>query len=160
MPIVQVRSTLEGQWLSAPFPPTPNQLDVLTKWRKPIYKSELLVYPRGYMGNASPVGWRAASNFLLSVDNSGERAEMLVMGKLPDQKTPADIIAELKDATPEQAAAIGSTAILDERHKTVYVSTALGGNALAIGGLVMHTDPSELTVLRGWFPETTVQMHG
>src|SRR5438552_418083 len=112
MPIVQVRSTSETQWLTAPFPPIPQDIDVIREWRKPHWDCELLVYPPNYMGNVSPVGWRAASNFLLSVDDSGERAEMMVMGKLPNNARSADVIAELRRATPDRAGAIGSIAVL------------------------------------------------
>ncbi len=110
------------------------------------------------MGNVSPVGWRAASNFLLHVTDSGEQADMLVMNNLPDQKTPADLRAELQNATPDEIRAIGSLATIDHENKTIFVATAVSPNRLAIGGLVLHADAEELALLRSLFQESPVRM--
>ena len=153
MPITQVSAMSGEQWLSAPFPPQPDLLAILREWRRPMWDASLRVYPAGYMGNVSPERWHESSNFLLSVDDTGERAEMLAIGKLPEQQLLPDFIAELRDATPEQKQAIGSTAIVGTENKCIYVSTMLPNNRLAIGGVVLHADRDELIMLQGLFPE-------
>ena len=158
MPIAQVRTTSESQWLTVPLLPIPNQLDVIREWQKPVWDSELVVYPKGYMGNVSPVGWRSVSNFLLHVADNGERANVLAMSNIPDQKMPTALVTELQYASPDELRAIGSLAIVDHENKTAFISTALGGNKLAIGGIVLHADIDELTFLRSLFQESSVQI--
>jgi len=158
MPIIQIRASKQSQYLSAPFPPVPDQVKVIREWQKSGWDSELIVYPDGYMGNVSPVAWRESSNSLLHVSGGGEQAEMLMTGRLPDQKTPADLIAELQNADPEVLRAIGSIATVDSKNKTVFISAAVEQNRLAIGGIVLHAEPQELAFLRRSFPETPVQM--
>lgn len=156
MPIVQVRAHKESQWLTTPFPPVPDLLSVIQEWQKPGWDSELLIYPDGYMGNITPPAWRSVSNYLLHVADNGEQGEVLAMGLLPQQKSPAELLTELHRATPEEIRAIGSVATVGPENRTIFVSNALAPARLAIGGIVLHAYPEEISLLRTVFPEGAV----
>ena len=159
MSIIQVRSTSETQWLSAPFPPAPKAAEVIAQWLRRSMECEFFVYPPSYVGNISPVRWRETANFWLSVDDSGEQAELLVTTGLSEQKTPDEMrakIAKLRDISPAEAAQLGTTDTVSEKNKTALLATALNSNSLAIGGLVLHADQQELAELRLLIPEAAL----
>lgn len=148
MPIIQVRSTAEN-FLRAPISPTPKAADVIDAWKRFSVPCEILVYPAGYKGNVTPQLWREAFNYMLSVDESGERAELAMMGKVSGKETPAELIAQIREASPEVASdAIGSIATLSaDVEETHYISSALDAHTIAIGGLLWHATEPHLEAL-------------
>lgn len=159
MPIVQVRSNRKEGFLTAPFPPQLDLLEVINIWRDPVWASTLQIYPPGYTGDISPVRW--PHNVLLHVADDGESANVVIASAPPDQKTAADVIAELQGAaTPDLASAIGFVATVSGENKSTFMSVPLPDSRLAIGGLILHADPGELAVLRDTFPELPVETLG
>ena len=92
MPILQIRASQGEQYLSVPAAHQ-NIEPVLAEWYKEAWRSEMLVYPAGYAGDITPHGWEAHSSYILQVEDNGEQAHMMALGKT---QTPEEAAAAIE----------------------------------------------------------------
>lgn len=148
MPIVGVRPTHETGWLVAPYPPFPRPADVILGWLGASKRCTLTEYEPNYLGDITPESWRGVNNFLLNVDAGGERAEMVVARVLPAGESIDNILAQVRAANVDGHVAFESFATIHEARRSVYLTVAIPGDYMAIGGLLLHVNRAELTGMR------------
>lgn len=155
MSIVQLRSSPQVEQLNVPFPPMPTAGEFMGYWASRRQDCELLVYPPGFVGNIGPQAWQPASNYLLSIDDDGERAELMAVAAQPGQRPLEDIIEELRAASPDQRADIRSMAVIDVHNQSVLISNLVTESRVALAGIVSYADAADLSLLRSYFPEAS-----
>ncbi|HSW66126.1 MAG TPA: hypothetical protein VLI54_03250 [Bacillota bacterium] len=152
MPIIGIRPFRESGWLIAPYPPLPRAADVILGWLGAREPCELVEYGPDYLGDITPGAWRGINNFLLNVDPSGERGEMTVARVLPSERSPDDILAQVRAANVQGHAAFESVATIDETSSSASLAVAMPNSKIAIGGLLLYVSRAELTDIRLAFP--------
>ncbi len=157
MPIVQVRASQGEQSLTVPLDYRDSDA-VLYEWQRDVWQSEMTEYPAGYVGDVTPPGrgW-GKHNFFLSVNQSGEEANMLATSKRWTDQERAELLEHIRTLDPDSAKPLGALATINERNRQVFVASVVNPSILAIGGIVMFVGLSKLRSLRRMFPTTVIE---
>jgi hypothetical protein len=108
------------------------------------------------MGYITPQGWDI-STYLLNVADSGEQAEMTV-GSISEQSPTTE--GRLYHLAADELRAFGATALIDSKNSCFSITSPIGNGRQAIGGLILHTSPPDLKILRNMFAEIPVELAG